>query len=259
MQHKSNMPSTSSPWISGSRSPLSMPALISWLHRPRERSNHHQPHCQHRHQCQPQRLKQQFLIQQQFLILPDFENPWTSSTGSSSCSTARATSASAANPAIRSATRSDQKKNHKEVEPREATEVAAVIQDINDNHLPISQDQLRVEHQEELLQGLILQEWCQGDLQRYSADQIKSTITKELRQIGPQGHDACVPIPLSSLTLEERRLIIESRWVIGPRPGIQLKDIFCAKGGSSKSSCFNPAINNPQPHASHESDSSLEN
>ena len=48
--------------------------------------------------------------------------------------------------------------------------------------------------------------------------------------IGPQGHDACDPVPLSHLRQEERRSIIESRWVIGPRPGSKLKGRFCAKG-----------------------------
>ena len=110
-----------------------------------------------------------------------------------------------------------------------------MLQDIKENHLPIGKDQVNADHQEaqveeELLQGLILQEWYQGDLQGYSADQIKQAITKELKQIGPQGHDAYDPIPLSHLSPEERRSIIESRWVIGPRPGSELKGRFCAKG-----------------------------
>ena len=63
-----------------------------------------------------------------------------------------------------------------------------------------------------------------------SADQIRAAITKELKQIGPQGHDAYDPVPLSHLSQEERRSIIGSRWVIGPRPGSALKGRFCAKG-----------------------------
>ena len=39
-----------------------------------------------------------------------------------------------------------------------------------------------------------------------------------------------MPVPLSHLSQEERRSIIESRWVIGPRPGSELKGRFCAKG-----------------------------
>ena len=71
----------------------------------------------------------------------------------------------------------------KKSRPKESTEVAAVIQDIKENHLSISQDQINADHQEaqseeELLQGLILQEWYQGDVQGYSADQIKSAIIK---------------------------------------------------------------------------------
>ena len=79
---------------------------------------------------------------------------------------------------------------------------------IKENHLSITQDQINADHQraqseEELLQGLILQEWCEGDLQGCSADQIKAAITKELRQIGPRGHDAYDSVPLSSLSHEE--------------------------------------------------------
>ena len=119
--------------------------------------------------------------------------------------------------------------------PKESAEISAVLQDIKENHLPITQDQINADHQEaqseeELLQGLILQEWYQGDLQGHSADQIKEALTKELKQIGPRGHDAYDPVPLSHLSQEERRSIIESRWVIGPCPESELKGRFCAKG-----------------------------
>ena len=118
--------------------------------------------------------------------------------------------------------------------PQHPSEIAAVLQDIKENHLSVGQDQINADHQEaqsgeELLQGLILQEWYQGDLQGYSADQIKEAITKELKQIGPHGHDAYDPVPLTQLSQEERRSIIDSRWVIGPRPGSELKGRFCAK------------------------------
>ena len=115
--------------------------------------------------------------------------------------------------------------------PQDPSEIAAVLQDIKENHLSVGQDQVNADHQEaqseeELLQGLILQEWYQGDLQGYSADQIKEAITKKLKQIGPHGHDAHDPVPLSQLSQEERQSIIESRWVIGPRPGSELKGRF---------------------------------
>ena len=72
--------------------------------------------------------------------------------------------------------------------PQDSPEIA-VLQDIKENHLPITQDQINADHQEaqseeELLQGLILQEWYQGGLQGYSADQLKEAITKEIKQIG---------------------------------------------------------------------------
>ena len=119
--------------------------------------------------------------------------------------------------------------------PQDVSEISAVLQDIKENHLSVGKDQINADHheaqsEEELLQDLILQEWYQGDLEGYSADQIKQAITKELKQIGPQGHDAYDPVPLSHLSPEERRSIIESRWVIGPRPGSELKGRFCAKG-----------------------------
>ena len=67
--------------------------------------------------------------------------------------------------------------------PQDSSEIAAILQDIKKNHLPITQDQINADHQEaqseeELLQGLVLQEWYQGDLQGYSADQLKKAITK---------------------------------------------------------------------------------
>ena len=107
--------------------------------------------------------------------------------------------------------------------PQEPSEIAAVLQEIKENHLSVGQDQVNADLQEaqseeELLQGLILQKWYQGDLQGKSADQIKEAITKELKQIGPHGHDAYDPVPLSQLSQEERRSIIESRWVNGSSP-----------------------------------------
>ena len=65
-------------------------------------------------------------------------------------------------------------------QPKESAEISAVLQDIKENHLPITQDQVNADHQEaqseeELLQGLILQECYEGDLQEYSADQIKGS------------------------------------------------------------------------------------
>ena len=52
-------------------------------------------------------------------------------------------------------------------------------------------DHQEAQSEEELLQGLIFQEeWHQGDLQGYSSDQVKSAITKELRQIGPHSKGA---------------------------------------------------------------------
>ena len=78
-------------------------------------------------------------------------------------------------------------------------------------------------------------------------------ITKELRRIGPQDHDPYDPSPLSSLILEERRSIMKSRWVIGPRPGSELKGRFLCKGDSSKSSqgmTSMPQPRNQQPSSS---------
>ena len=83
--------------------------------------------------------------------------------------------------------------------------LSSLLQDIKENHLSIIQDQINADHQEaqseeELLQDLILQEWCLRDPQGYSADQIRAAMTKELKQIGPQGRDAHDPVPLSHLS-----------------------------------------------------------
>ena len=208
---------------------------LSWLHQPRERINHHH-HCQHRHR-QPQHLRQKFLNLQQFLILLGFKN---ASLDFIHCIFIMLNNQDqlnlSSNPSnqISNQFRSEEESQRSQIQLNQQ-EVAAVIQDIKENHLSIGQDQINTDHQEvqseeELLQGLVLQEWYQGDLQGHSADQIKSAITEELRQIGPQGHDACDPVPLSCLTVEEHRSITEFRWVTGPRPGSELKGRFCAKG-----------------------------
>ena len=118
---------------------------------------------------------------------------WTSSTASSSCSTARASSASAASPAIRSATRSDQEKNHKEVK-------AHGINRSSSSHS---------RHQGE------------SSFHQPGSGQRRSSGSSIRREVAP--------VPLGSLTVEERRSIIESRWAIGRRPGSELKGRFCAK------------------------------
>ena len=147
----------------------------------------------------------------------------------------RASSTSAATPAVRSATSSDQKKNHKEVKAqrfRRSCSSTSGHQGMSSFNQSGS-DQRRssgssIRRRVASRSHFILQERCQGDPEGYSADQIKAAITKELKQIGPQGHDAYDLVPLS-LTLKERRSLIESRWVIGPRPGSELKGRFCSK------------------------------
>ena len=142
-------------------------------------------------------------------------------------------------------------KNHREANAQRFSRSCSSTSGHQGNHLPITQEQINADHQEaqseeELLQGLILQEWYQGDLQGYSADQIKTAITRELKQISPQGHDAYDPVPPSSLTLEERRSIVESRWVIGPRPGSELKGRLCAKGFKQVTSRDDKYVSTPQ-------------
>ena len=55
--------------------------------------------------------------------------------------------------------------------PQQTSEIAAVLQDIKENHLSTGHDQVNADLQEAqseeaLLQGLILQEWYQGDSSR---------------------------------------------------------------------------------------------
>ena len=140
--------------------------------------HHHHDHCQH-HQHRPQHHSSSSRVS-------DVSS--TSSPASSSCSANRVNSASAATPAARSATSSDQEKNHKEVETKRVDRDFSKPSDIKENLLPKTQDQINADRQEaqseeELLQGLTLQEWYEGHLQGYSADQIRAAITKELKQM----------------------------------------------------------------------------
>ena len=211
---------------------MSTQAHHSQLHQPRERiSNHH--HCQC-HQHRPQHLNQQsFLIRQGFKFLQDFTQQQPQQSDQQPVQIRR------------------RRRVTKKSAPKESAEISGVFQDIKENHLLITQDQINADHQEaqsgeELLQGVILRERYQGDFQGYSADQIRAAITKEHKQICPQGHDAYDPVPLSHLSQEERRSIIESLWGIGPRPGRELKGRFCAKGFKQVTSRDDKCASTPQ-------------
>ena len=117
------------------------------------------------------------------------------------------------------AARSDQKKNREETKTQRLSRSGSRSEG---NQRQLSSNQSRSDQ--------CRSSGHSGDRQGYAADQVRSAITKELRHIGPQGHDAYAPVPLSSLTLEERRSIFESRWVIGPCLGSELKGWVCAKG-----------------------------
>ena len=63
------------------------------------------------------------------------------------------------------------RRNRTKSRPQDSSEISAVLQEIKENHLSVGRDQVNADHQEaqseeELLQGLILQEWYQGDLFR---------------------------------------------------------------------------------------------
>ena len=104
---------TSSPWIRGSRSPLNMLVLISRLHQPRERINHHhQPHC---------------IVNVNLSTLANTSSSWISN---APWKPQQQPQQSGQQPGqIR-------RRSLKNSKPRESTEVAAIIQDIKDNHLP---------------------------------------------------------------------------------------------------------------------------
>ena len=212
----------------GSKSLLSTLAYHSRLHQPRERiSNHH--HCQ-RHQQQLQHHNHQsLLIPQVFRYLRDFKFSILLNLSNQVLVNPNSKYLKHSNQ-FRSEEESGQSQNlrtHQRLQQRFRTSRKIIFPSLRIRSTQIIK---KLNQKKSCLQGLILQEWYQGDLHGYSADQIKEALTKELKQIGPQGHDAYDPVPLSHLRQEERRAIIESRWVIGPRPGSGLKGRFCAKG-----------------------------
>ena len=97
------------------------------------------------------------------------------------------------------------------------------------NEFFVNSDQREEDQELQLLQDLKLQEWYQGDLQRYSEKEINEAIKKELVSLSSVGHEVYDPVPLNLLSKENQAKITESRWVIGPSSG-QLKARFVGKG-----------------------------
>ena len=114
-----------------------------------------------------------------------------------------------------------------------------MLQDIKENHLRIISESLRIRSMQ-IIKKLNQRKSCFKVSFLRSGFKgifriVKQIISKQQspkssgKLHGPQGHDAYNPVPLSSISHEERRSIIESRWVIGPRPGSELKGRFCFK------------------------------
>ena len=120
--------------------------------------------------------------------------------------------------------------------PRDSAEVAAVLQDSqgkSSSHHSGS-DQCRSS-------GMLLQKksyfkvsffrnGIKGIFRVIQQIRSRQQSPKSSSKSVPQGHDVYDPAPLSSLTHEKRQSITESRWVMGPHPGSELKGRFCAKG-----------------------------
>ena len=75
--------------------------------------------------------------------------------------------------------------------------------------------------QEDLIKQTIeLQDFYEDDLSQYTLDDIKAAIASELHSLGKKTIYGAVDV--DSLTPEQQRRIIKTRWVIGPRPSLYL-------------------------------------
>ena len=97
------------------------------------------------------------------------------------------------------------------------------------------------EHQEEaqqsasaLLDNIILQPWYQDDLSSYDDKAIKQAMLNEFQQL--QQQNVGTPVNKNTLSEQQRRSIIDTRWAISERPSSSasasstLKARFCGKG-----------------------------
>ena len=76
------------------------------------------------------------------------------------------------------------------------------------NHLPLTQDQISANHQEAQSEEELLSRSHSSGMVSGRSSALFSR-SEELKQVGPQGHDAYDPVPLSHLNQEERRSITE--------------------------------------------------
>ena len=195
----------SSPWVRGSRSLLSTQAHHSRLHQPSEQINKHH-HCQ-RHQHRSQHLNQQpFLIPQDFKCLQDFIHCvfiMLSNQGQFSLSSKPSTQISNQLRSEEESQRSQNQENQHSVS-RDSSSPSGHP----GNHLLLTQDQINANHQEAQSEEELLSRSHSSGMVSGRSSALFSR-SEELKQVGPPGHDAYDPVPLSHLNQEERRSITE--------------------------------------------------
>ena len=75
--------------------------------------------------------------------------------------------------------------------------------------------------QEDLIKQTIeLQDFYEDDLSQYTEDDIKAAIASELHSLNKR--NIYGEVDIDSLTPEQQRRVIKTRWVIGPRPPLLL-------------------------------------
>ena len=162
--------------------------------------------------------------------------PCTSSIASSPFSTARATSAPATTPAVRLATRSGQKKNHKEAKTQRLNRSSTSSSrhqrqssphQSGSNQCRSSASSIRRRVASRSHSSGVVSRGSSGILSR--SDQVNN---HQRAQTDWSSRSWCL-WPHSAQQSHSKNVgwsIIESRWVIGSRPGSELKGRFCAKG-----------------------------
>ena len=106
-------------------------------------------------------------------------------------------------------------------------EKARTIQEIE---LAVNASEEELRDAQEVLKNVHLQAYYEDDLSLYPEDEIKKAMLKE----GENLAGTCDPVPKSSFTPQQLKQVIQTRWVVQPRPSQEgeasLKARFVAKG-----------------------------
>ena len=111
-------------------------------------------------------------------------------------------------------------------------EKARTIQEIE---LAVNASEEELRDSQEVLKNVHLQAYYEYDLSLYPKDEIKKAMLKE----GENLQGTYDPVPKSSFTLQQLKQVIQTRWIVQPRPSQEgeasLKARFVAKGFNSRS------------------------